>query len=106
MNTLLVKVCSLAMMFLRQEVHHGLYVLALRVPKHIALITQHAIMTFCMVCPYLRLGGTEELIIDEITLNMIPGMTKQERLQDVTATLAWFAARYLELCLFRYLQKV
>lgn len=59
-----------------------------------------------MACPYLRLEETEELTIDENALNMVPGMTKQEGLENVTATLAWFAARYLELCLFRYLQKV
>jgi hypothetical protein len=70
--------------------------------KYVILIIQHTIITFCMACPYLCLEVRE----DDTILSFLPKKKKQEILRDATVTLTWTASRYLELCLFRYLQRV
>jgi hypothetical protein len=71
--------------------------------KYVILIIQHTIITFCMACPYLRL---EEVREDDTILSFHQKKRKQKILRDATVTLTWTASRYLELCLFRYLQRV
>jgi len=54
-----------------------------------------------MACRFLDL---EDLKLDEIVFPFKPEEMKKDYLRDVTLTLIWIAARYLELCLFRHLQ--
>jgi hypothetical protein len=58
-----------------------------------------------MACTCLHLEDPEELTIDEGCFKMVRGIDKQKALSEATSTLTWAAARYLELCLFRYLQR-